>query len=64
MSENKSEIKKQPNPKIETNSSSKKKKKNLSKFALLRCLELYFEDDHDQALALTDFIWEKKDKIC
>ena len=41
----------------------KKKKKHLSKFALLRCLELYFKDDHDQALILTDFIWEKKDQI-
>lgn len=41
-----------------------KKKKHLSKFALLRCLELYFKDDHDQALILTDFIWDNKDKIC
>ena len=39
------------------------KKKHLSKFALLRCLELYFKDDHDQALVLTDFICEKKDTI-
>jgi hypothetical protein len=41
----------------------KKKKKGLSKFTLLRCLELYFKDDHDQALLLTEFIWKKKDKM-
>ena len=41
----------------------KKKKKNLSKFALLRCLESYFgNEDHDQALALTEYIWKNKDK--
>ena len=40
----------------------KKKKRALSKFALLRCLETYFVDDHDQALALMEYIWENKDK--
>ena len=35
----------------------------MSKFALLRCLEAYFKDDHDQALLLTNFVWEHNAKI-
>ena len=38
-------------------------KKNLSKFKLLLCLEEYFKGDHDQALLLTSFIWNRKDTI-
>ena len=41
----------------------KKKRKHLSKFALLQCLERYFKDDHDEALALLEFIWKEKDKL-
>ncbi len=41
----------------------KKSKQTLTKFTLLRCLEEYFSEDHDQALMLTKFIWKRKDTI-
>jgi hypothetical protein len=40
-----------------------RKKRNLSKFTLLQCLERYYKNDHDQAVLLTEFIWKEKDKI-
>lgn len=49
-------------PKKKSTVKKNKKKRALSKFALLRCLETYFVDDHDQALALMEYIWENKDK--
>jgi predicted NACHT family NTPase len=42
---------------------SSRKKRNLSKFTLLQCLERYYKNDHDQAVLLTEFIWKEKDKI-
>ena len=41
----------------------KKARKALSKFTLLRCLEEYFSNDHDHALLLTNFVWERKDHL-
>ena len=50
--------------KFEKKDKKEHKKKNLSKFTLLRCLEEYFDNkDHDEALAITEYIWKHKDKF-